>query len=383
MKNIVILGSTGSIGQNTLSVTELPDSKYKVFGLAVHSNIELLAKQVEHYRPKFVAVFDEKAFIKAKQLFGQMTQVLCGMEGIRHMVSHPETDFVMAAMVGSIGIEPFIWSLEADKQIGLANKEVLVLGGEYLNLHYNDRMKRQVLPVDSEHSAIFQCLEGHNMSTLESIYLTASGGPFLNRNDLENVSVEDALKHPNWKMGSKITIDSASLMNKGLELIEARWLFDTPVEKIKVVIHPQSIVHSMVCFHDGSFLAHLGTPDMRIPISIALHYPERISTPYSRLQFDQWMKLEFGPPDLKRFPCLGLAMEAIKKSNIFPAVLNAANEVAVHAFLENKISFGHIPGCVSEVMSTFSAIENYSISALLETDKEARVKAREWITKRY
>jgi 1-deoxy-D-xylulose-5-phosphate reductoisomerase len=344
MKNIAILGSTGSIGRNAIDVIlNFPD-KFKVTYLAVNKNIELLFEQVKLLKPKGVAIYDKKRAEEFSKLVNGQVEVLSGEEGLLEIVSRDDVDIVLNSLVGFSGLKPTIRAIESKKRIALANKETLVVAGEIIKKLINEN-DVQLIPVDSEHNAIFQCLVGERISNVNKLILTASGGPFLNKDksELENVSVEEALKHPNWKMGNKITIDSATLMNKGLEVIEAHWLFGLPVEKIKVVIHPQSIIHSMVEFVDGSIKAQLGVPDMKIPIQYALTYPDRVKASYGELDFTKIGQFTFLEPDLEKFECLKIAYEVAKLGGTYPTVLNAANEIAVDLFLNRKIKFTEIP----------------------------------------
>jgi 1-deoxy-D-xylulose-5-phosphate reductoisomerase len=380
-KKITVLGSSGSIGVNTLDVIEKNPQHFEVFALAAHKNVEVLRKQIEVHHPKIVVVSEEQAFQKIKSEYGHKLSVLFGEEGLIQIASHPDVDFVMAAIVGAVGLSPFLAALESKKQIGLANKEVMVMAGEFLHQQFSPEILKNIIPVDSEHSAIFQCLRGGNPHEIESIILTASGGPFLLRENLENLTPQEALKHPNWNMGAKISIDSSTLMNKGLEVIEARWLFPVTLAQIQIVIHPQSIVHSMVHFVDGSILAHLGVSDMRIPIQYALSHPERLPNTIPRLSFPKLKELTFYEPDLNKFPCLGLAFKALEKGNVFPAVLNAANEVAVQHFLENKIRYLDIAKCNQFVVDGHSPSAILDLKSIREADATARKESLLWISR--
>ncbi len=354
MKNIVILGSTGSIGTNALDIIRNHPDKFKVLGLVAGTKSQKLARQTEEFRPKLVVTKEdgEEAMIEAATL--------------------PEADIVLSAIVGAAGLKPTHAALKAGKTVALANKESLVAAGSVM-IRALEEGGGSLIPVDSEHSAIHQVLHGKKESVARVI-LTASGGPFLNtpKEDLEKATPEQALKHPNWTMGSKITIDSATLMNKGLEMIEARWLFGFPSEKIRVVIHPQSIVHSFVEYIDGSLLAQLGRPDMRTPIAYALAYPERITTPLPSLSLTEVSPLTFQEPDTEKFPCLRLAREALEKGDSYPCVLNAANEVAVASFLKGEISFTGIPKVVEKVLSLHKPFPLNSLEDVLEADRLAR-----------
>ena len=382
MKKIAILGSTGSIGRSTLNVIEKYPDRFQVVSLAAGKNIELLAEQIQRFRPKLAAVLDQQL---AKDLLSRMqpdaqVEVVAGSEGYQQVASWDEADIVLSAMVGAAGLIPTLSAIRAGKDVALANKETLVMAG---SLVMGEVRRHQVtlLPVDSEHNAIFQALEGHRREELKRILLTASGGPFrtMSMEELESVTPAQALAHPNWAMGPKITIDSATLMNKGLEVIEAKWLFDVPVEKIDVHIHPQSIVHSMVEYIDGSVIAQMGIPDMRIPIAYALAYPERLELDLPPVDFFSVKTLTFQEPDLSRFPCLDLAFAACKAGGTMPAVLNASNEVAVQAFLDNRIPFNGIPRTVNKVMQEHELDPAAELETLLEADSWARKRTEEAI----
>ena len=382
MKKIAILGSTGSIGRSTLQVIERYPDRFQVVSLAAGKNIELLAEQIQRFRPKLAAVLDQQL---AEDLVSRLqpdaqVEVLAGSEGYQQVASLAEADMVLSAMVGAAGLIPTLSAIRAGKDIALANKETLVMAGALVMAEVR-RHQVRLLPVDSEHNAIFQALEGHRREELKRILLTASGGPFRNMpmEELESVTPAQALAHPNWTMGPKITIDSATLMNKGLEVIEAMWLFDVPVEKIDVHIHPQSIVHSMVEYIDGSVIAQMGIPDMRIPIAYALAYPERLELDLPPLDFFSVKTLTFQEPDLRRFPCLDLAFAACKAGGTMPAVLNASNEVAVQAFLDNRIPFNGIPRTVNQVMQEHALDPAAELEVLLEADSWARRRAEEII----
>jgi len=382
LKKIAILGSTGSIGRSTLQVIEKYPDRFQVVSLAAGKNIELLAEQIHRFRPKLTAVLDRQL---AKDLVSRIqpdaeVEVLAGSEGYQQVASLAEADMVLSAMVGAAGLIPTLSAIRAGKDVALANKETLVMAGA-LVMGEVRRHQVRLLPVDSEHNAIFQALEGHRREELKRILLTASGGPFRNMpmEELESVTPAQALAHPNWVMGPKITIDSATLMNKGLEVIEAKWLFDVPVEKIDVHIHPQSIVHSMVEYIDGSVIAQMGIPDMRIPIAYALAYPERLELDLPPLDFFSVKTLTFQEPDLRRFPCLDLAFAACKAGGTMPAVLNASNEVAVQAFLDNRIPFNGIPRMVNQVMQEHALDPAAELEALLEADSWARTRTEEAI----
>jgi 1-deoxy-D-xylulose-5-phosphate reductoisomerase len=375
LKRIAILGSTGSIGRSSLQVIEEYPDLFQVVALAAGRNIDLLAEQILRFRPKIVAVFDQRL---AKDLLSNLkaetrVEVLVGPEGYGKVASYDDADLVLSAMVGAAGLGPTLSAIRAGKNVALANKETLVMAGA-LVMEEARLNQTTLLPVDSEHNAIFQALEGHRREDLKRILLTASGGPFLNMptNELEEVTPAQALAHPNWSMGAKITIDSATLMNKGLEVIEAKWLFDIPVEKIDVHIHPQSIVHSMVEYVDGSVIAQMGIPDMRIPIAYALAYPERVELNLKPLDLFALQTLTFQKPDLSRFPCLNLAFAACKAGGTMPAVLNAANEAAVQAFLDNRIPFTGIATLVNQAMQEHVLDPAQELEAILEADAWAR-----------
>jgi 1-deoxy-D-xylulose-5-phosphate reductoisomerase len=379
-KNIAILGSTGSIGTQTLEVVE--ESKaFRVLGLTTFQNIDLLEEQIWFYEPLLVCVMDEKkAEILEDRLLakGNLTPVMTGIEGLIKVATLEGVEVVVTAVVGMIGLLPTIEAIKAGKHIALANKETLVTAGELvMSLAKEYRVK--ILPVDSEHSAIFQCLQGNSKESVARLILTASGGPFRNytKGQLMHVTVEEALKHPNWSMGNKITIDSATLMNKGLEVIEAKYLFDVELNQIDVVIHPESIIHSMVTFRDGSTLAQLGLPDMRHPISYALNYPTRQANSLIKpLDFTTVPSLSFSQPKTDLFPCLSYAYDALRQGGTMPAVLNAANEVAVDAFLKHKISFEKVPQIIHEAMTAHININRPSLEDILDSDTWAREYCR-------
>ncbi|WIF94674.1 1-deoxy-D-xylulose-5-phosphate reductoisomerase [Caminicella sporogenes] len=374
MKRISILGSTGSIGTQTLDIVRNNPDLFKVIAISGNTNIELLRKQIEEFKPKYVAVYDKKNAQKLKEIVkNDEVEILAGLEGLNAIAIIDEVDVVVTSVVGNIGLLPTFNAIKAKKTIALANKETLVTAGEII---MNEASKNgvSIIPVDSEHSAIFQCLNGNDILNVEKIILTASGGPFrgLKRNDLLSVTSKDALKHPNWNMGKKITIDSATLMNKGLEVIEAKWLFNLEIDQIDVIIHPQSIIHSMVEFIDGSILAQLGIPDMKLPIQYALTYPLRIKSNMSKLDFNQIASLTFEKPDTNTFPCLKLAYEALKIGGSMPTVLNASNEELVYLFLNGKIGFYDIPDKIEKAMKRHNPIKNPSIEDILLVDKETR-----------
>ena len=384
MKSISILGSTGSIGVSTLDVAGSNPSMFEVVALSAGKNIALLKEQIEKFKPRLVSVLDEDCAYKLRGMLdsSSLTKILWGVEGYREVASVKEADMVVSAIVGAAGLLPTMEAINAGKDIALANKETMVMAG---NLVVEKAASKGVtiLPVDSEHNAIFQCLAGSRREDVKRIILTASGGPFLYLplEELAEIKLVDALKHPNWNMGKKITIDSASMMNKGLEVIEAKWLFDVDIDKIDVYIHPQSIVHSMVEYIDGSIVAQLGVPDMRGPISYALSYPERLLRKDNALNLFEVGPLEFIPPDFDKFPNLELAYVAGRKGGTMPAVLNASNEVVVEAFIAEKIRFVDMPAIVKETLSSHWQKEISSIGDVLEADRWARDKAMKIINK--
>lgn len=350
MKNLVILGSTGSIGRNALDILDRNPGRFRVFGLSANRNTELLIEQVRKYNPPFVALCDRAGLsLLAKSVDSRKTRVI-GVEGIAEMCFNPEVDIVLNAVVGFAGLKATAAALQAGKKVALANKESMVAAGPLLRKIARET-GAEIIPIDSEHSAIFQCLASGKRSEVARLILTSSGGPFFRRENLEGITPAEALKHPTWNMGSKITIDSATLMNKGLEIIEAAYLFEIPPDKIEVVIHPQSIIHSMVEFIDGSTIAQMSKPDMRLPIQYALFYPERLKLRLGQLDFSKESRLEFYPPPKDIFRSLNLAYRAAREGGISPAVFNAANEQAVAAFLNNRIHFSRIFDIVEETMN--------------------------------
>lgn len=355
MKNVAILGSTGSIGRSTLDVLRHMGSDYRVTSLAAGSRIELLAEQARDFTPRRVAIADPADTDKLQQLLGQSSvDLLSGEQALVDLASDPETDVVVNALVGGIGLRATLSALTAGKTVALANKESIVMAGRLVMQAAADH-DGLLIPVDSEHSAVLQCLRGENPRQIRRLILTASGGPFRDRplKSFGSITPREALRHPNWQMGPKITVDSATLMNKGLEIIEAHYLFDLPPERIQVVIHPQSVVHSLVEFVDGSLKAQLSTPDMRIPIQYALTYPERLPAEFVATDLIKIHSLDFEAPDLDRFPCLSLAYKALGSGEEYPAVLNSANETAVQAFLEGKLAFSDISTLIEEAMEAF------------------------------
>jgi 1-deoxy-D-xylulose-5-phosphate reductoisomerase len=374
MRAISILGSTGSIGLSTLDVIRQHPDRFKIVGLAEGHDINMLAGQIREFNPAIVSVRDTESAEQLKKLLGADQPEIChGIEGAGTVASAEGADMVVSAIVGAAGLTPTVKAIKAGKDIALANKETLVVAGQLVS----DLVKKhnvKLLPVDSEHSAIFQSLQGHRQEDVERIILTASGGPFRNSSfaDMEKAGPEQALKHPQWSMGAKITIDSASMMNKGLEVIEAHWLFNMPAEKIGVVVHPQSIIHSMVEYVDGCVIAQLGAPDMRAPIAYALSWPERCESGIKKLDLATIGTLTFEEPDMDRFPALRLAFEALKAGRTYPAVLNAANEVAVAAFLNRKIGFTSIAETVDKTMQAHEAYTPVELEEYINADGWAR-----------
>ena len=373
MRKISILGSTGSIGTQTLEVVEnLKD--IKVMAITGNSNIRLLEKQTRKFQPELVAVMDEKnAEILKEKLSDMHIRVISGMDGLVEAATYEGVDTVVTSVVGNVGLKPTFEAIRAGKNIALANKETLVSAGQ-LVMDLAKKHDIKIYPVDSEHSAIFQSLQGNEGNKIERILLTASGGPFRGkkREELLHVTAADALKHPNWSMGNKITIDSATLMNKGLEVMEAKWLFGVDVDQIEVLVHPQSIVHSAVEYEDGAIVAQLGEPDMRVPIQYALTYPKRVKNPFPRVDFTQRSNLTFDKPDMETFKCLSLAYRALKTGGTLPAVLNGANEVAVARFLKGDIGFLDIPELIEQTMDAYTVKYEYTLEDLLEADAWAK-----------
>ncbi|WP_299498144.1 1-deoxy-D-xylulose-5-phosphate reductoisomerase [Mucilaginibacter sp.] len=381
MKNIAILGSTGSIGTQALAVIGENPSLFKAYVLTAKSNAALLVKQALQFNPAYVVICDESKYQEVKEALANTTvKVLAGIHAINDIVTQQEIDTVITAMVGFAGLEPTIAAIKAGKDIALANKETLVVAGELITgLAKQHNVK--ILPVDSEHSAIYQCLAGEEHNPIEKIILTASGGPFRGKtlSFLADVTREHALKHPNWIMGAKITIDSATLMNKGLEVIEARWLFDLEAKQIEVIVHPQSIIHSMVQFEDGSIKAQMGLPDMKLPIQYALAHPNRLKNNFKRFNFTDYPNLTFEKPDLETFRNLGLAFEALNTGGNMPCIINAANEIAVAGFLDNTIGFLAISDVIESCMKHISFKTHPTLDDYLNTDKETRIFAQNLI----
>jgi len=371
-KRIAILGSTGSIGTQTLEVIAAHPEQFVVETLTAHSNAELLTQQAILFQPNAVVIGNKEQYNFLKEALAKYpVKVYAGYDAIAQVAALPSVDMVVAAMVGFSGLAPVVAAIEAGRHIALANKETLVAAGELVT---RLAMKHQValLPVDSEHSAIFQCLQGEQYHPIEKIILTASGGPFRTKTaeELSYVTKDEALRHPSWNMGAKITIDSATMMNKGLEVIEARWLFDVPAERIEVMVHPQSVIHSMVQFADGSVKAQLGVPDMRVPIQYALSYPYRLYSDIPRLDFEKYTALTFEKPDMQRFPALDLAYQALKDGGNRPCVMNAANEAAVEAFLNGRIGFTDIPRWIEQAIQRIAYIANPTLDQLQGTHRE-------------
>jgi 1-deoxy-D-xylulose-5-phosphate reductoisomerase len=378
VRRITVLGSTGSIGRSALDVVRHYPGRFEIVGLGAGSNVERLAAQVAEFRPKRVAVADEAAADALRRLVPG-TEVWAGPEGLQRLAAEP-VDIVLCAIVGAAGLRPLLSALDAGNGVAVANKEPLVMAGDLIMKRAAQKGVR-VLPVDSEHNAIFQCLHGHRTEDVQCIHLTASGGPFYGRrrDTLRDVTPEQAAKHPTWDMGTKISVDSATLMNKGLEVVEAMRLFGLPLDRIGVVIHPQSIVHSLVEFNDGSILAHLGITDMRFPILFALTWPERVQSPMGRLDLTKMRELTFAAPDFSEFPCLGHAFRAARAAGTAPALLNAANEAAVEAFCRKRISFLQISDVVGEVLDACETRADSGLESVLEADREARMCAAQRI----
>ena len=378
MKRLSILGSTGSIGVNTLHIVSQFSERFEVVSLSAGLNTKLLKQQILQFRPKIVSVLNkELSEALRRDLPDIPVEIVHGVEGLIRVATHPEVDQVVSAIVGAVGLIPTLAAIKTGKAIALANKETLVMAGKIV-MEEAKQNHVQILPVDSEHSAIFQALTGHRKEDVHRLILTASGGPFLNfpAPRLHDVTVKEALNHPRWEMGKKITIDSASLMNKGLEVIEAHWLFDIPIEKIVILIHPQSIVHSMVEYVDGSMVAQMGIADMRIPISYALSFPERLHLDLPPLDLSKSEALTFSPPDRQRFPCLNLAYQSIEIGESMPAILNAANEVAVNAFIEGNLKFTEIPLFIERVMGEHEVKSVHTAEDILKADHWARERAK-------
>jgi len=394
MKRIAILGSTGSIGRNTLRVIDSlnkkstearrPKEGFQVVGLSAYSNLATLLKQVKRFYPKYICLVDKISAEKARSELSSSCNVLSGQKGLEDLIERSNADIVVLAIAGSDALMPLVEAIRCKKTVILANKEALVIAGSIIMRRAKENQVK-ILPVDSEQSAIWQCLEGREKQKIKRIYLTASGGPFKDYNpqQLKGISIGDVLSHPCWNMGRRITVDSATLMNKGLEIIEAMWLFDLNLSKIQVIIHPEAVIHSMVEFFDGVILAQLSITDMRIPIQYALTYPFRLVSNLKPLDFFKLKKINFQKPNMKRFPCLRLAIEAAGERGSMPCVLNAADEVAVDAFLNKKIDFTDIPRIITQVMNRHRKITNPDLKEILATDTWARNEAKRIIKNRF
>ncbi len=380
MKRITIIGSTGSIGRSTLQVVEHLSERFSVFALAALSDIERLAEQTVSFHPAAVSITDasrvDEFVQRCRGMGARVPEVVTGANGLRQIASAAEVDLVVSAAVGAAGLLPTYTALATGKIVALANKEAMVVAGELLR-RTAEKSGSKIIPIDSEHSAVDQCLRSGSHGEVRRLILTASGGPFSDRplDDFEKITPDEALKHPTWRMGRRITIDSATLMNKGLEVIEARWLFDIPAGKIDIMVHPQSVVHSMVEFCDGSIVAQLGAADMRQPIQYALTHPERLPSLAAPLDWTIVPRLDFRPPDYKKFPCLSLAYSAIEMGGTAPSALNAADEIAVRAFLEGRIGFTDIPRIVTSVLDAHALKDADSLESIMEADRQAREQA--------
>jgi len=381
LKKVIILGSTGSIGKSALDVIRQFPEKYKVLGIAAKSSINILKEQIREFKPKYVAVYDEKACEQLNKEIKSI-EILRGIKGICEIAKLKEADIILSAIVGAAGLLPTYEAIKTGKTIALANKESLVMAGNLI-MKEAEKSGAKIIPVDSEHSAVFQCINGCNKPYIKQIWLTASGGPFRGKkiHEIENVTPQQALNHPKWKMGKRITIDSATLMNKGFEVIEAHYLFKMPVEKIGVLIHPQSIIHCLVEFIDGTYLAQMSNPDMKAPIALALSLPQRLPDIIPSIDWSTLRELNFELPDTDLFPCLSLAYEAAKLGGSMPAVLNAVDEIAVEAFISGKLKFNDIYRVIKKVMDTHRVFHPNSIEEILEADSWARKKALEEIKK--
>ncbi len=377
MRSIALLGSTGSIGVSTLDLVRRFPDRFRIFGMVAGQNLKLLAAQIKEFAPQCVAIKNESDVPRLRKLLGKKSvEIGWGIKGATDISTAKDVDVVLAAIVGAAGLVPTLEAIRAGKEVALANKEALVMAGEIL-VNESKRAKSRLFPVDSEHSAIFQCLEGNQRDEVDKLILTASGGPFLKTplKQLSRVTISQALKHPNWKMGRKITIDSATMMNKGLEVVEAHWEFNMEPSRIDVVIHPQSVVHSMVRYQDGTIIAQLGIPDMRIPIAYALAYPHRLDGGWKPLEVTDHRELNFLPVEKRRYPALGLAYDALKQGGTMPAVLNAANEIAVEAFLAGEIGFRKIHRTIERTMCSHSPRAARDLEDVLDADRWARERA--------
>lgn len=375
-----ILGSTGSIGRQALDLVEENPELYDVVALSCNADIGTMISQIDRHKPKYVVVGDRMAYEALKKDCPSQTSVLFGVDGLCTIAELDEVDIVLTSVVGNIGLRPTVAAVKAGKRIALANKETLVTAGALI-MPMVKEYGAEIIPVDSEHSAIFQSIQGSDPSVVEKVILTASGGPFRGRTreSLSNVTASEALKHPNWSMGRKISIDSSTLMNKGLEVIEAKWLFDLEPSQVEVVVHPESIIHSMAVFKDSAVIAQLGVPDMRLPIWYAFHYPDRMPNALPRLDFSKIMSLNFDKPDLETFPCLGLAYDALHIGGILPTVLNASNEVLVEAFLNGYIGFYDIPRVIEKMMAKADSIPSPDLEDILHIDTITRIQTKEII----
>jgi 1-deoxy-D-xylulose-5-phosphate reductoisomerase len=385
LKNISILGSTGSVGTQALEVIQANLSLYKVVALTAQRNCDLLISQALLFMPEMVVICDENHYLTVKEaLAGTLITVLAGEEALCEAASLDSADMVLTAIMGSVGLRPTIAAIKAGKDIALANKETLVVAGELITALAKEHGVK-IVPVDSEHSAIFQCLVGEEQNPIEKIYLTASGGPFRGKDlsYLAKVTKAEALKHPNWVMGAKITIDSASLMNKGLEVIEAKWLFDLTIDQIDVIVHPQSIIHSIVQFNDGSMKAQMGLPDMKLPVHYALAHPQRVESKFPRFNFMDYPELTFVKPDMDTFRNLGLAFKAMERGGNMPCIINAANEVVVNAFLNGRIGFLEMSDVIEQCMEEMAFVAAPGLNNYLETDQHTRIFADQLVTKHF
>jgi len=373
MKKVLLLGSTGSIGVNTLEVIRNFKDTFEVFAITANSNIQLLKNQIEEFNPKFVVIKNEDKANDLKKIISGGCEVLAGEKGLVEVTKNGDYDILVSALVGFAGLAPTIEGIKRGKRIALANKETLVAAGEIV-MSLAKQHHPEILPIDSEHSAIFQCLVGEEVNSIEKLIITASGGPFLHKSigELNEVTLEQALNHPNWDMGNKVTIDSATMMNKGLEVIEAHWLFNLPKSKIDVVVHPQSIVHSMVEFIDGNIKAQLSMPDMKLPIQYALTYPERLRSDFVDTHFPTLKELSFFAPDIEKFKCLKLAFDVLEQGGTAPCILNAANEIAVDKFLNKNIRFTQIPDLISRSLNEMNISSIVDFETILEADRQTR-----------
>jgi len=373
MKKIFVLGSTGSIGVNTLNVVREFSDLFEIEAITTNRNVDLLIKQIEEFKPKYAVISDKEAAEKMKDGYNGRTKIFYGKEGLIEIAKNAEYDILVSSLVGFAGLAPTIESIKRGKRIALANKETLVSAGKLI-MELLEKHDAEIIPVDSEHSAIFQCLVGEKKESIKKLVLTASGGPFLHKSieELKSVTIEEALNHPNWNMGNKITIDSATMMNKGLEVIEAKWLFNMDVEKIDVVVHPQSIIHSMVEFTDGAIKAQLSVPDMKLPIQYALSYPERYFSNFVTTDFVKIGKLTFFEPDYSKFRCLKLAFDVLEQGGIASCILNAANEIAVSKYLSGNIKFTEIPEVIEKALDKIPNQKDFDLETIFEVDFKTR-----------